>query len=399
MEHLISDRLKRVAESQTLVMTKMARELSQSGTRIINLSIGEPDFGTPDHILKAAHEAIDDGFTHYPPVAGYPDLRQAISDKFLRHNELDYAPEQIVVSCGAKHSIMNVIMSTVNPGDEVIIPTPYWVSYPEMVKLAGGIPVYLRSSIETNYKFDTDELRRVLNRKSKVFLFSSPCNPSGSVFSEEELTEIAGILSQHPDIIVVSDEIYEHINYEDSHYSIGRDPRLAGRVVTVNGVSKGFAMTGWRIGYIGAPLWLAKACEKLQGQFTSGANSIAQKASIKALTGTMKPSEKMTATFKKRREFVMNALNQMPGVVPNISQGAFYVFPDISAYFGKSFGGYNIDNAMDLCMYLLKEANVSLVTGAAFGNPECIRISYAASMEDLEEAMNNISEALARLNP
>jgi len=397
MEHLLSDRIKAVAESQTLVMTKKARELSASGKHVINLSIGEPDFETPKHIADAAHKAIDDGYTHYPPVAGYPELRQAISDKFKTQNNLHYASEQIVVSCGAKHSIMNVIMSLINPGDEVIIPAPYWVSYPEMVKLAGGMPVYARSSIETNYKFDTEELRKLLNRRSKLIIFSSPCNPSGSVFSREELDEIASIVLQHPDLIVVSDEIYEHIHYGEKHESIGTHPDLADRVVTVNGVSKGYAMTGWRIGYLGAPLWIAKACEKLQGQFTSGANSIAQRAALTAIKGRMTATNRMNKTFKKRKDFVISALQKIPGIKPNYPEGAFYVFPDVSEYFGKSFGEVEISNSLDLCMYLLEHAHLSIVAGSAFGNPECVRISYAACMEDLEEAIKRMTEALDKL--
>jgi len=397
MEHLLSDRIKAVAESQTLVMTKKARELSTSGAHVINLSIGEPDFETPQHIVKSAHQAIDDGYTHYPPVAGYPDLRDAISKKFKEQNGLNYSPDQVVVSCGAKHSIMNVIMSLINPGDEVIIPAPYWVSYPEMVKLAGGIPVFVRSSIDTNYKFDVDELRKLMNRRTKLIIFSSPCNPSGSVFSREDLDAIAAAVLQHPDLVVISDEIYEHIHYGEKHESIGTHPGLKDRVVTVNGVSKGFAMTGWRIGYIGAPLWIAKACEKLQGQFTSGANSVAQRAAITALKGSLAASKKMTATFKKRREYMISALQGIPGIEPNLPEGAFYVFPDVSAYFGKSVGDRMINNSLDLCMYLLEEAHVSIVAGSAFGNPECIRISYAASLEDLELAISRISEALAKL--
>lgn len=399
MDHLLSDRIRRVTESQTLVMTKKARELSAAGINVINLSIGEPDFGTPEHILQAAHEAIDAGYTKYPPVTGYQDLREAISLKFKRDNHLDYAADQIVVSSGAKHSIMNVIMSLVNQGDEVIIPAPYWVSYTEMVKLAGGVPVILHSSIENNYQFDPDELRKVLNRRSKLFLFSSPCNPSGTVFKQEFLDTVANVLAQHPDILVISDEIYEHIQYSGKHLSIGTNPKLKDRVITVNGVSKSFAMTGWRIGYIGAPLWVAKACEKLQGQFTSGANSIAQRATIAALTQTLAPTRQMNKTFKKRRDYVVKALEQIPGIIPNSPDGAFYVFPDVSAYFGKVWGDKTINNSTDLCLYLLEEAHVSLVSGSAFGNPECVRISYAASMEELKEAIQRMEQALGKLNP
>jgi len=393
-----SRRLLAVEESQTLVMTKKARELGATGVKVINLSIGEPDFETPQHIKDAAIQAIHDGYTHYPPVAGYPDLRKAISEKFKTQNNIDYAPEQIVVSCGAKHSIMNVIMSTINPGDEVIIPAPYWVSYPAMVKLAEGKPVVLNSSIETDYKFDINDLKSSLTEKTKLFLFSSPCNPSGSVFSEVELREIAAVLQEHPKVMVISDEIYEHLQYGKGHTSIGSFPELKDRVITVNGLSKAFAMTGWRIGYIGAPLWVAKACEKLQGQFTSGANSIAQMAAIEAIYGSMKETEKMKATFFKRKKLLYDGLNAIEGIKPNAPEGAFYIFPDVSHYFGKQYGGETINNSQDLCLFLLKNAHVSIVGGEAFGNPECVRVSYAASEADLLEALDKIEKTLDLLS-
>lgn len=393
-----SRRLLAVEESQTLVMTKKARELGATGVKVINLSIGEPDFETPQHIKDAAIQAIHDGYTHYPPVAGYPDLRKAISEKFKTQNNIDYAPEQIVVSCGAKHSIMNVIMSTINPGDEVIIPAPYWVSYPAMVKLAEGKPVVLNSSIETDYKFDINDLKSSLTEKTKLFLFSSPCNPSGSVFSEVELREIAAVLQEHPKVMVISDEIYEHLQYGKGHTSIGSFPELKDRVITVNGLSKAFAMTGWRIGYIGAPLWVAKACEKLQGQFTSGANSIAQMAAIEAISGSMKETEKMKATFFKRKKLLYDGLNAIEGIKPNAPEGAFYIFPDVSHYFGKQYGGETINNSQDLCLFLLKNAHVSIVGGEAFGNPECVRVSYAASEADLLEALDKIEKTLDLLS-
>jgi aspartate aminotransferase len=399
MEHLLSDRIKSVNESQTLVMTKKARELASTGVQVINLSIGEPDFATPAFINQAGIDAIVQGYTKYPPVAGFPELRTAISKKFKDQNNLNYSPDQVVVSSGAKHSIMNVIMSLVNPGDEVIIPAPYWVSYPEMVRMAGGIPITLNSDVSSNYKFDTNELRKVMKRRTKILLFSSPCNPSGSVFSAKELDEIANVVAQHPEMIVVSDEIYEHIQYGGLHQSIGTHPKLKDRVVTVNGVSKGFSMTGWRIGYIGAPLWIAKACEKLQGQFTSGACSIAQRAALAAISGPLFDTINMRNTFLQRRDYIVNALQHIPGVIPNHPEGAFYVFPDVSAYFGKSFEEKVINNAHDLCLYLLEQGHVSVVGGAAFGNPECIRISYAASMEELQEAMHRIQAALEKLNP
>lgn len=393
----VAKRLQAVTESQTLVMTKKARELASTGVKVINLSIGEPDFGTPDFINQSAKDAIDAGWTHYPPVAGYPELRQAISAKFKEQNNLDYSPEQIVVSGGAKHSITNVIFSLIDEGDEVIIPAPFWVSYPEMVKLAGGTPVFLNSSIDTDYQFSIDDLKAAITSKTKIVLFSSPCNPSGSVFSEEFLNEVASVIDAHDDIIVISDEIYEHIQYGAKHTSIGSLGKLKDRVVTVNGLSKGFAMTGWRIGYIGAPLWIAKAVEKLQGQFTSGTNSIAQRAAITAITGPLDETKKMCAVFEKRRQIIYDGLQKIDGIKPNFPKGAFYVFPDISAFFGKKAGGKVIETSSDLCLYLLEDAHVSIVGGDAFGNPECIRISYAASEAEINEALGKIAVSLQKL--
>mgnify|MGYP000344954525 CR=1 FL=1 len=393
----VSKRLQAVTESQTLVMTKMARELAATGVSVINLSIGEPDFGTPQFINDAAKQAIDDGWSHYPPVPGYPELRKAISEKFKTQNNLDYAPEQIIVSGGAKHSITNVIFSVINEGDEVIIPAPFWVSYPEMVKLAGGVPVFLNSSIDTDYCFDIDDLKTAITPNTKMMLFSSPCNPSGTVYSEPFLRQIAEVLDKHEDILVISDEIYEHIQYGDKHTSIGSLGLLKDRVVTVNGLSKGFAMTGWRIGYIGAPLWLAKAVDKLQGQFTSGTNSIAQRAAITAISGSLDETYKMRDVFHKRRQLVYDGLSEIEGIKPNLPRGAFYVFPDISSFFGKSYNGKTINNSTDLCLYLLEDAHVSLVGGDSFGNPECVRISYAASEADLKKALENIKTSLNKL--
>ncbi len=393
----VSKRLQSVSESQTLVMTKKARALAATGVKVINLSIGEPDFDTPTFISDAAKQAIDDGWTHYPPVAGYPELRQAISKKFKDQNNLDYAPEQIVVSGGAKHSITNVIFSLINDGDEVIIPAPYWVSYPEMVKLAGGVPVVINSDIDTDYTFDLDDLKQAISDKTKIVLFSSPCNPSGTVFSESFLKEVAAIIDSHPDIIVISDEIYEHIQYGQKHTSIGSLGYLKDRVVTVNGLSKGFAMTGWRIGFLGAPLWIAKAVEKLQGQFTSGTNSVAQRAAITALEGSLDDTKRMRETFEARRKVICDCLSEIDGINPNFPKGAFYVFPDVSAYFGKSYNGKTINSSTDLCLFLLENAHVSIVGGDAFGNPKCIRISYAASEADLLEAMDKVKIALAKL--
>lgn len=394
----VSKRLQEVTESQTLVMTKKARELAATGVKVINLSIGEPDFDTPEFINTAAKQAIDDGWTHYPPVAGYPELRQAISNKFKTQNNLDYHPDQIVVSGGAKHSITNVIFSLINEGDEVIIPAPFWVSYPEMVKLAGGVPVILNSTIDSDYTFSIDDLKKAISPKTKIVLFSSPCNPSGSVFSKSFLKEVAQVIDGHDDIIVISDEIYEHIQYGQEHVSIGALGYLKDRVVTVNGLSKGFAMTGWRIGYLGAPQWIAKAVEKLQGQFTSGTNSIAQRASIAAINGPLDETQKMCAIFEKRRQLIYDCLVEMEGIKPNFPNGAFYVFPDISAYFGKSYGPHHINSSTDLCLFLLEDAHVSMVGGDSFGNPECIRISYAASEADIREAMDKVKTSLAKLS-
>jgi aspartate aminotransferase len=381
-------------ESQTLEMAKKARELSAQGVKVINLSLGEPDFATPTHIINAAKSAMDNGFTKYTPVAGFADLRQAISEKFLRENGLHYAPEQIVVSTGAKHSVMNTILALINPGDEVIVPTPFWVSYSEMIKLASGVPVFVNSNVENNYKSPAADFEAAITPRTKMFLFSSPCNPSGSVYTKEELKEIADVFAKYPDIYIVSDEIYEHINFVSKHESIGQFESIADRVITVNGVAKAFAMTGWRIGYIGAPLFIAKACEKLQGQFTSGANSIAQKATIAALNGEMEPTQKMAAEFLKRRNLLLKRFEEIPEVKTNVPDGAFYVFPDFSYYIGKTLNGVKIDSTRDLCYYLLNEAHVSMVSGEAFGNPECIRISYSVNESDLNYAMDRIIAAL-----
>lgn len=399
MKELLANRLNAVSESQTLLMTKKARELRATGVDVINLSIGEPDFDTPDHIKKAAIKAIEEGFTKYTPVPGIPELRKAISEKFKKENGLNYSPEQIVVSTGAKHSIMNVILAMVNPGDEVIIPAPYWVSYSEMVKLAGGLPRFVPSSIDNDYKPDLDYMKKLISPKTKLFLFSSPCNPSGTVFTLEDLEKIVSVLLPYEDIYIISDEIYEHIQYDQKHVSIGSIPEISDRVITINGVSKAFAMTGWRIGYMGAPLWLAQACEKLQGQFTSGANSIAQKAAVAALTSDLGPTIKMREAFRERREVIYNGLNAIEGLRCNYPKGAFYVFPDVSEFFNREYNGNVIRNANDLCMFLINEAHVSTVTGAAFGNPECIRISYAASTEEIQTAVSKIAEALAKLEP
>jgi aspartate aminotransferase len=390
----LANRVYYFEESQTLEMAKKARELSAQGVKVINLSLGEPDFATPKHIIEAAKKAMDDGFTKYTPVAGFADLRQAISDKFLNDNGLHYSPNQIVVSTGAKHSIMNVILSLINPGDEVIIPNPYWVSYSEMVKLSSGIPVFVPSNVENNYKSPASHIEAAITPKTKMFLFSSPCNPSGSVYSKQELNEIANVFAKYPHIFIVSDEIYEHINFVSKHESIGQFESVKDRVITVNGVAKAFAMTGWRIGYIGAPEFIAKACEKLQGQFTSGANSIAQRATLAALTGPLEPTKQMTTDYFHRRNLVIKRLNEIKGVKTNIPDGAFYVFPDFSEFIGQTLKNRYISSTRDLCYYLLEEAHVSMVSGEAFGNPECIRISYSLNETDLNYAFDRIKEAL-----
>lgn len=393
----LAERINWINESQTIGMAKAGRELKAKGFDVINLSFGEPDFNTPDHIRKAAKQAIDDGYTFYTPVPGYPELREAIVDKFSRENNLDFSINQIVVSTGAKHSIMNVIMACVNPGEEVIIPTPYWVSYSEMVKLVGGVPVFVNAGVDTEFKISPEQLEAAITPKTKAFLFSSPCNPTGSVYTKEELAGLARVFERHPEVLVLSDEIYEYINFAGKHESIAQFEAIQDRVVVINGVSKGFAMTGWRIGYIAAPLEIAQACEKLQGQFTSGACSIAQRAALSALTSPRNSALEMRDAFLRRRDMVLELVKEIPGWICNVPQGAFYIFPDVSSYFGKSHEGKVIENATDLCMYILSKAYVSLVPGEAFGAPECIRISYAASDEVLKDAMNRIKTVLADL--
>lgn len=378
-------------------MAKAGRELQAKGFDVINLSFGEPDFDTPNHIRIAAKQAIDDGYTFYTPVAGYPDLREAIVNKLKRDNNLDYSMNQVVVSTGAKHSIMNVIMALVNPGDEVIIPTPYWVSYSEMVKLVQGVPVFVETDVTTDYKMSPDQLEAAITPKTKAFLFSSPCNPSGTVYTKGELSALKDVFVKYPDIVIISDEIYELINFVGKHESIAQFDEIYDRVVVVNGVSKGFAMTGWRIGYIAAPVPIAQACEKLQGQFTSGAASISQRAALAALTGPMTATNQMTLAFKRRRDLVISMLREIPGVKMNVPEGAFYIFADVSAYFGKRYNDSIIENANDLCLYILNHEYVSLVPGEAFGSPNCIRLSYAASDETLVKAIDRISIALNHL--
>ncbi|TAH39104.1 MAG: pyridoxal phosphate-dependent aminotransferase [Bacteroidetes bacterium] len=394
----LSVRLDTLAESQTIGMSKLSRELTAKGFDIINLSLGEPDFVTPEHIRTAAKKAIDDGFTFYPPISGYAELREAISAKFKRENNLDYAPDQIVVSTGAKQSIANVVLSLVNPGDEVIIPLPYWVSYIEIVKLAEGKTVPIQSTIDSDFKISPEQLENAITPKTKLFIFSSPCNPSGSVYTKDELKAFAKVFARHPQVFILSDEIYEHINFLEKHESIAQFEEIKDRVIIVNGVSKGYAMTGWRIGYIGAPKYIAAACDKIQGQFTSAASSISQKAAETALGTYNKPTIEMQQAFLRRRNLVVNMLKQIPGLIINEPKGAFYVFPDVSSYFGKKDGDTPIKDAKDLCMYLLHKAHVSTVTGDAFGAPNYIRLSYAASDEKLTEAMHRIKKALSELS-
>ena len=392
----LSDRILSMEESATLAMTRKSRELRAQGKDIISLSLGEPDFFTPQFIKDAATEGMEQNYTMYSPVPGYDDLRDAIANKFNRDNHIPYKREHIVVSTGAKQSIANLVMAVINPGDEVIIPAPYWVSYAEIVKVAGGIPVVVPTSIDADFKFTAAQFKAAITPKSKMMMFSSPCNPTGTVYTKEELRALADVLKANPSLIVMSDEIYEHINFVGHHYSIAQLPDVFDQIVTVNGVSKAWAMTGWRVGYIGAPKNIADACNKIQGQFTSGTCSIAQRATIAAVNADPAVLKDMVAAFESRRELVLAALNAMPGVKCNRPGGAFYVFPDISSFFGKTAGDMKIDSAEALCMYLL-DKGVALVSGEAFGDANCMRISYAASEETLTEAMRRIANALAEL--
>ncbi|MBC3542422.1 pyridoxal phosphate-dependent aminotransferase [Rufibacter sediminis] len=394
----LSDRITSLAESQTIAMAKKARELAAKGVDVINLSFGEPDFQTPQYIKDAAKKAIDDGYTFYTPVAGYPDLRKAIVEKLRRDNGLEYGPENIVVSTGAKQSIANAVMCLVNPGDEVIIISPYWVSYEEVVKLAEGIPVPVKGSLENDFKITAQQLEDAITPNTKLVMYSSPCNPTGSVFTKDELAAFAAILEKHPQVHVIADEIYEYINFTGEHYSLARFDSIKDRVITVNGFSKGYAMTGWRVGYIAAHKDIADACDKMQSQITSGTCSIAQKAAQAALEGGRASAEEMSASYLRRRDLVLGLMNDIPGIKTYVPQGAFYIFPDVSAYFGKSAGDIKIENANDLAMYLLNEAHVSLVEGGAFGAPQCIRFSFAASDAKLIEALERIKASLAKLS-
>lgn len=394
----VSDRLNRLSESATLAMSRKSRELQAQGLDIINLSLGEPDFDTPDFIKDAAKEAIDQNYTKYMAVNGYEDFRQSIASKLKRDNGLVYSADQIVVSTGAKQSIANVIMSLVDKGDEVLIPAPYWVTYQEIVKMANGTPVEILAGIDNDFKLSANQLKNGISDKTRLIIFSSPCNPTGSVYSHEELKAIADIVASHDDLYVIADEIYEHINFTGTHESFAQFSNVYDRTITVNGVSKAWAMTGWRLGYIAAPLWIAQACTKLQGQFTSGACGISQRAAKAAVEADPSATKNMLQAFKNRRELVVSRLRTIANLQVNMPEGAFYVFPNVATYFGKQANGRQINNADDLCMYLLEDAHVATVTGAAFGAPEYIRLSYAASEEQLIEALNRIETALANLH-
>ena len=398
MTQRTSQLLNRLSESATIAMARKATELKKSGVDVISLSLGEPDFDTPEVLKAAGIKAIEENITHYTPVPGILDVREAISQKFKRDNGLDYAPDQIVVSNGAKQSITNVVLSLVDPGEEVILPAPYWVSYADMVALAGGTSKVLATSIEHDFKIQPEVLEAAITDKTRLLIYSSPCNPSGSVYTQSEIDALAEVLQRHPQVYIISDEIYELINFTGKHASIGTIPALKDRVITVNGVSKGFAMTGWRLGYIGAPTWIAKACSKVQGQVTSAPCSIAQVAAGAAVSADPSIADEMKSAFLKRRDIMIAGLSAIPGMKVNKPMGAFYLFPDVSELYGKSVGQRHINNAEDFAMYLLEEAHVATVGGGAFGTPECIRLSYAASEAQLQEAIRRISKAVEALD-
>jgi aspartate aminotransferase len=394
----VSNLLNKINESATLAMARLSREMAQQGLDIVSLSLGEPDFDTPDFIKQAAIEALQNNITHYPPVNGFLDVRKAIAEKFKRDNGLIYGPEEIVVSTGAKQAIANAIYALVNPGDEVVMPSPFWVSYAELVKLVGGIPVLINAKVENDFKVTPAQLREAINENTKLIIYSSPCNPTGSVYSREELEAFAAIILEKPDLFVISDEIYELINFSGRTASIAAIDGMFDRTITVNGVSKAFAMTGWRIGYIGAPKWIADACSKMQGQITSGANTIAQMAAKAAVSADPIVVKEMIEVFRSRRDLVHQLLLDIPGLKINLPEGAFYFFPDVSYYFGKTDGETTIQNATDLCQFMLRKELVAVVTGDAFGDENCLRISYAASEDVLREAMRRIKAALAQLH-
>lgn len=394
----LSKRINNLSESQTIKMAKLGRELTAKGIDVINLSFGEPDFFTPEHVKEAAKKAIDENYSYYTPVSGYPELRKAIVEKLKNENGLTYTFDQIVVSTGAKQSLANAVMCLVNPGEEVIVPTPYWVSYSEMIKLAEGETVFINATVDNDFKITADQLEAAITPNTKLFMFSSPCNPTGSVYSHEELASLAAVFEKHPNIYIISDEIYEHINFVDKHASIASFDAIKDRVIIINGFSKAYAMTGWRVGYMASNTEIANACDKLQGQITSGTSSISQRAALAAYQSSLDSVVEMKNEFRKRRDLVYGLLKEVPGVKVNLPDGAFYFFPEVKEYFGKSFDGKAITNAEDLCLYLLNEAHVSTVTGEAFGNEDCIRISYAAAEEQLVKAVSRIKEALSKLS-
>ena len=393
----LADRLNRLSTSATLAMSQKSQELKAQGVDVINLSVGEPDFNTPDNIKEAAKKAVDDNWSRYSPVPGYPSLRKAIVEKLKRENGLEFTEAQISVSNGAKQAVCNAIMALVNPGDEVIVPAPYWVSYPEMVKLADGTPVIVSAGIEQNFKITGAQLEAAITPKTKMLILCSPSNPTGSVYTKEELKELADVLAKHPEVFIVADEIYEHINYVGKHQSIAQFPEIRDRVIIVNGVSKAYAMTGWRIGYLAAADWIVKGCNKLQGQYTSGPCSVSQIASLEAYAGSQQAVEDMRVAFERRRNLIVELAKEIPGLEVNVPEGAFYLFPKCSSYYGKSYGEYTINNSDDLALYLLSEAHVATVGGESFGAPECFRMSYATSDENIVESIKRIKEALAKL--
>ncbi len=397
MDQHLSQRIKKLSESQTIAMARRSRELQAEGIDVISLSLGEPDMNAPDHVKDAAIQAVKDDWSHYPPVAGYPELRKAIADKFKRQNGLTYTPDQILVSTGAKQSLANVVLSLVNPGDEVIILAPYWVSYLELVKLAGGKAKFVTAGIETDFKSTAEELEEAINDDTKLIIFSSPSNPTGAFYTKDELAGFAKVIAKYPNVFVISDEIYEHINFTGKHESLAQFPEVYNQTITVNGVSKAYAMTGYRIGYIGAPLWITKACDKMQGQITSGACSIAQRASIEALNTSDEWLSEMKLIFEKRRELVTDLFSNIEGFKTNMPGGAFYLFPEVSALFGHSFNGQEVNNANDLCMYFLNECHVAMVPGEAFGAPNYIRLSYATSESNLKEAARRVKIGVEKL--
>lgn len=393
----LSDRLNRLAPSATLAMSQKSSEMKAQGIDVINMSVGEPDFNTPENIKEAAKKAIDDNFSRYSPVPGYPDLRKAIVAKLKNENGLDYTVNEVIVGTGGKQGICNVILALVNPGDEVIIPAPYWVSYPQMAKLAGGVPVIVNAGFDQDFKMTPEQLEAAITPKTKMLILCSPSNPTGSVYSKEELAALADVLRKHPDVFVLADEIYEHINYIGKHHSIAQEPGLKEQVIIANGVSKAYAMTGWRIGFLAGPEWIIKGCNKLQGQYTSGTCSVSQKAAEAAYTLDQSAVEAMRQAFERRRDLIVKLAKEVPGLEVNIPQGAFYLFPKCNSYFGKSNGNKTINNSTDFAMYLLEEAHVATVGGDAFGDPDCFRMSYATSDENIKEAIRRIKEALSKL--